>query len=73
MRIVANGSSFTTLDLRRGLVSDLEALRKGTAANSDVRTRAYVAKQIIDTMKLELIAERMRLGDIAPIALLEAA
>jgi hypothetical protein len=73
MRIVSNGSSFDTSDLRAGLVADLAALRDGKLSGSEARTRAYVAKQVIDSMKLEIVAAHMQLNGFQPVALLEAA
>ena len=63
-------ASYTTADLRRGLLSDLDSLRAGELPASVARTRAYVAKQVIDTMKLELAAQALQLSSIHSIPLL---
>lgn len=46
----------TTAELRDTLISDLEGLRKGAITRPEARCRAYVAKQIIDTVKVECVA-----------------
>lgn len=73
MRIVPGGRDYSTASLRRGLIEDLAALREGTLSGAEARTRAYVAKQVIDSMKLEIVAAHMKLEEFAPVALLEAA
>lgn len=73
MRIIPGGRDYSTATLRRDLIADLAALREGTLSGSEARTRAYVAKQVIDTMKLEIVAAHMKLEDFQPIGLLEAA
>jgi hypothetical protein len=74
MRIVPGGRDYTTATLRAELIADLAALRDGKINRAEARTRGYIAKQVIDTMKLEVVAAAMNLErGIDPIALLEAA
>jgi hypothetical protein len=55
----------TTTDLRRELIADLNALKSGAITRAEARVRANIAKQIIDTVKVECVA--MTLGTDAPI------
>lgn len=73
MRIIQRTAPYSTTDLRVGLIADLEALREGRLGGAEARTRAYVAKQIIDSMKLEIVAAHMKLEEFEPVKLLEAA
>ena len=59
----------TTTDLRRVLTKDLEDLRSGKITKSDARTRAYVARNIIDTLKIEIAASAMNLSKYEPVLL----
>jgi len=72
MKLVANEIT-STVTIRRMLLEDLQKLRAGELRNSDARARAYVTKQIIDTMKLEAVAMQMRVEVFEPLALLESA
>lgn len=63
----------TTADVRGDLLIDLRALRSGNLSRSEARVRAYVAKQIIDTLKIEVVAANMQLDSFRPVPLLEAA
>ena len=73
MQLVSSKTQFTTATLRQGLVEDLEALRSGKITGATARSRAYLAKQVIDTIKIEVVAAQMALEAIEPVALLEAA
>lgn len=64
--------NFTTETLREGLIEDLAALRKGKMRASEARARAYLAKQIIETVKIEAVAEHLRLEKFQPVSLLPA-
>lgn len=55
----------TTTDLRRELIADLDALKSGAITRAEARVRANIAKQIIDTVKVECVA--MTLGTNAPV------
>lgn len=70
---VQTTQAHTTADLREGLLRDLTALRGGDLRPSEARCRAYVAKQIIDTLKVEAIALTYRVERFEPVPLLEAA
>lgn len=59
----------TTADLREVLVRDLQDLRTGKLPKSDARARAYVAKQIIDTLKIEVAAHAMNMTSYQPVML----
>ncbi len=48
-----------TSELRKMLIEDLTALRSGKLTPNEARARAVLVKQIIDTMKLELLHEAM--------------
>lgn len=63
----------TTADLREGLLRDLTMLRAGDLRPSEARCRAYVAKQIIDTLKVEAVALTYRVDHFEPVPLLQAA
>lgn len=65
---------FDTKMLRRDLIADLSALRAGQISNGTARARAYVAKQIIDTVKVEAMAMNVVAGfDAVPLLEDEAA
>lgn len=72
MKLVQNEVT-STVSIRRMLLDDLQKLRSGELRNADARARAYVTKQIIDTMKLEAVAMQMRVETFEPLALLDAA
>ncbi|MFC5355469.1 hypothetical protein [Azospirillum himalayense] len=59
----------TTADLRRMLIEDFQALRSGNITRSEARTRAYLAKQIVDTMKLEMIAAAANTNKFDPVVI----
>ena len=59
----------TTSDLRNVLISDLEGLRAGTITRPEARCRAYVAKQIIDTVKVECVAMAGGYSSTTPLAI----
>lgn len=60
---------FDTADLRSGLKGDLDALRAGKISRSEARARAALARNILDTVKIEIAATAMRLETFAPVEL----
>ncbi len=46
----------TTEDLRNAMVKLYDDIEAGKVTNSQARTRAYVAKTIVDTLKVEITA-----------------
>lgn len=68
-----NEQPLTTASLRSGIADDLAALRAGKIRGAEARTRAYLAKQIIDTLKIEAVAMHLRVDSFVPVPLLEAA
>ena len=46
----------TTEDLREAMTKLYKDVEDGTITNSQARTRAYVAKTILDTLKVEIAA-----------------
>jgi hypothetical protein len=48
-----------TSELRKILIEDLTALRSGKITPNEARARAALVRQIIDTMKIELLHEAM--------------
>jgi len=59
----------TTADIRAGLIRDLNSLRAGNISISEARTRAYLAKNIIDTVKIEIVAAQMNMDRFSAIGL----
>ena len=59
----------TTTDLRKMLLEDLVYLRQAKITKAEARARAYVARNIIDTMKVELAAASMNLSAFNPVLL----
>jgi hypothetical protein len=58
-----------TFELRKILIEDLQKLRSGEITANEARARASLAKQIIETAKLELIAHVMDTTTIKPLEL----
>jgi hypothetical protein len=61
-----------TNQLREALIEDLMALRAGNLARPEARARAYLARQIIDTVKVEAIAAAMNTDTYRAVELLPA-
>lgn len=61
-----------THELRQALIEDLQGLRNGTLPRPEARARAYLARQIIDTVKVEAVAAAMNTGGYQAVALLDA-
>lgn len=59
----------TTSDLRKILTEDLLLLRDAKITKADARARAYVARNVIDTLKVELAAHAMNLKSFTPVLL----
>jgi hypothetical protein len=60
-----------TRSLRGGLIGDLAALRSKEISVADARARALLAKNTIDTVKVELVAKAMNIDELTPLALIE--
>jgi hypothetical protein len=64
---------FTTVDLRRSLLQDLSDLREGKITPHHARSRALVARTIIETIKVEIDLASLKLASLAPVILQEEA
>lgn len=60
-----------THELRQALIQDLEGLRAGTIPRPEARARAYLARQIIDTIKVEAVAAAMNTGGYRAVMLFD--
>lgn len=58
-----------TSGLRQMLIEDLTALRSGKLTPNEARARAALVRQIIDTMKIELLHEALNQTQSRPVAL----
>lgn len=58
-----------TADLRAALIEDFEALRRGELSRPEARVRAYVAKQVIETLKVECVASAANVDHYAPVTI----
>lgn len=59
----------TTADLRSSLIDDFKALRAGEISRAEARARSYVAKQIIETVKVECVASMQNVDQYDPVIL----
>lgn len=59
-----------THELRQALIEDLQGLRNGTLPRPEARARAYLARQIIDTVKVEAVAAAMNTGGYSAVELM---
>lgn len=59
----------TTADLRDSIIKDLALLKSGDITRAEARTRAYLAKQIIDTVKTECVAMSLGSTRLEPVSL----
>ena len=58
-----------TAELRNVLIQDLTLLRNGEINRAEARTRAYLAKNIIDTLKVEIASQAMLMDNYSPVLL----
>lgn len=58
-----------TRDLRNTLIADLNALRNGEITRAEARARAQVARNIIDTLKIEVASYSMNVSTYQPVLL----
>jgi hypothetical protein len=59
----------TTSDLRNILIADLTALRNGNITRAEARARAQVARNILDTIKIEVASHAMNVSYYQPVLL----
>lgn len=59
-----------THDLRRLLLVSLDELVSKQITPNEARARAWLVREVLDTMRLEMIAARTGLGVYAPVELL---
>lgn len=62
----------TSLDLRRLLLQSLEDLIEKRITPNDARARAWLAKAVIDTVRVEITAARQGLSSYKPVNLIAA-
>jgi hypothetical protein len=58
-----------TRDLRTTLIADLNDLREGRITRAEARARAQVARNIIDTIKIEVASYSMNMSAYQPVLL----
>ena len=57
-----------TNDLRQRLINIWSQHEAGTISNAVARTRAILAREILDTIKVEIVASRTGLTSFAPVS-----
>lgn len=57
-----------TKEIRDELIADLAALRKGEITVAQAKARALLARNILESLKIDLVAQRMAIGDLGSIA-----
>ena len=58
-----------TVELRNTLLQDLADLRTGVISRSEARARSMLARNIIDTLKIEVAAQAMLIDQFSPVLL----
>ena len=58
-----------TRDLRTSLIADLEALRQGKITRAEARARAQLARNVLDTLKIEVASFAMNVDRYQPVVL----
>lgn len=58
-----------TRDLRTSLIADLQALREGKITRAEARARAQLARNVLDTLKIEVASFAMNVDRYQPVAL----
>ena len=56
-----------TRSLRLRLIKSFEQHQRGEISNAFVRAQAFVAREILDTIKVEIVASRVGLRSFAPV------
>jgi len=58
-----------TAELRNALLRDLDDLRRGAITRSEARARAMLARNVIDTLKIEVASHAMNMSQYSPVLL----
>ena len=59
----------STASIRAGLLKDIHDLRRGVISVTDARCRASLARSILDTIKIEILAHELGITSSQPILL----